>query len=463
MLFALLCLATCGVALNLYLRYALSSSRSESMRKREHRLLRYLDSDLRMHPQFTWQQHLEHFLEATPETDLVEVDDPGGRRLYPASDPAPDLPRTTAPCTEPCLSSVRMDGHHARVLTHNVTIAGKSVRLILVGTTDEHYDILHTIDVGLLGLLPFVLLGSILGGYALSRQALLPVGQMTAQAQRLSLRHLDARISEPPTGDELQELAQAWNDMLQRLEASAQSITQFTADASHDLRTAITVILANAQLALRRERTPERYQETLASIVSEAQHMLEMLEDLLLASRSGWSTEGLAFEEVDLVAVLRETYEASLASTALREHSFHLELSLGQLWIQADAMLLRRLTSILLDNAIKYTPTGGSITMRLCGSESDWRLEVQDNGVGIALELQDRIFERLFRVDRTRPDGHGLGLAVARWITDAHGFSLDVISQPNQGSTFRVHNHVAVAALRTPTSLLPVSEQLTRR
>jgi two-component system, OmpR family, heavy metal sensor histidine kinase CusS len=188
-----------------------------------------------------------------------------------------------------------------------------------------------------------------------------------------------------------------------------------------------------------------------------------MLEDLLLASRSGWSTEGLAFEEVDLVAVLRETYEASLASTALREHSFHLELSLGQLWIQADAMLLRRLTSILLDNAIKYTPIGGSITMRLCGSESDWRLEVQDNGVGIALELQDRIFERLFRVDRTRPDGHGLGLAVARWITDAHGFSLDVISQPNQGSTFRVHNHVAVAALRTPTSLLPVSEQLTRR
>jgi len=440
MLFTLACLGTCGLALNLYLRYALSSSRSESMRKREHRLLRFLDDDLRIHPHFTWQEHLQQFLEATPETDLVEVDDASGRRLYPATDPAPDLPSVTGACAAPCLTSALMNGHHVRVLTQSVSVAGQDIRLILIGSTDEHYDILHTIDIGLLGLLPLVLLGSMLGGYALSRRALVPVGQMTAQARRLSLRHLEARIAEPSSGDELQGLAQAWNDMLDRLEGSAQSITQFTSDASHDLRTAITVILANAQLALRRERTPERYQEALGCIVGEAQHMLEMLEDLLLASRSGWSTEGLAFERVDVVPILRETFDASVASAVLREHSFDLEIGLRHLWMQADGMLLRRLISILMDNAIKYTPPGGRIAVRLWGTEDDWRFEVQDNGVGIDPELQGRIFERLFRVDRTRREGHGLGLAVARWISDAHNLQLEVMSQPNQGSVFRVRS-----------------------
>ena len=322
MLFALVCLGTCGVLLNLYLRYALSSSRSESMYKREHRLLRYLDTDMRMHPQFTWQEHLQHFLEATPETDIVEVEDAAGRRVYPQDDPAPGILHTSAACETPCLSTEKMDAHHARVLTHSTTVAGQRIRLRLIGSTDEHYDILHTIDIGLMGLLPFMSLVSVLGGYALSKRALAPVGEMTAQARRLSLTQLDARMVEPSTGDELQELAQAWNDMLERLEGSAKSITQFTADASHDLRTAITVILANAQLALRRERSAERYQEALGSIVSEAQHMLDMLEDLLLASRSGWSKEGLGWERLDLVAVLREVYEASAASARFENTAF---------------------------------------------------------------------------------------------------------------------------------------------
>ncbi len=411
------------------------------MRKRENRLLRYLDTDFRMHPQSTWQEHLQHFLEATPETDLLEVDDASGRRLYPSSDPAPDLPRATETCNLPCLTSAPMSGHHARVLTHSVSIAGQKVRLILIGSTDEHYDILHTIDVGFLGLLPLVLLGSILGGYALSRQALAPIGQMTAQARRLSLRHLDARIPEPATGDELQELACAWNDMLRRLEASAKSITQFTADASHDLRTAITIILANAQLALRRERTSENYRETLGSIAGEAQHMLVMLEDLLLAARSGWSTEDLAFDAVDFEAVLRETFQAYMAAAATREHTLNLRLELPHLWIRADGMYLRRLVSILIDNAIKHTPPGGTITVRLGGTEDDWRFEVEDNGVGIDAELQGRIFERLFRVDNAQRHGHGLGLAIARWISEAHNFILGVTSAPTKGSTFYLSNN----------------------
>ena len=434
--FALLCLGTFLLALTLYLRYALSSSRSESMHKREHRLLRYLSTDVRLHPELTWEQHLNHFLEATPETDIVEIDDPSGRRLYPALDPAPGLAGTSGTCDTPCLTTVTVDGHHARVLTHATTVEGRPIRLILIGTTDEHYDILHTIDVGFVGLLPLVVVASVLGGYALSRRALAPVGAMTAQARSLSLTHLEARIPEPPTGDELQELAQAWNDMLDRLEGSAKSITQFTADASHDMRTAITVVLANAQLALRRERTTERYQEVLSSIVTEAQHMSDMLEDLLLAARSGWSTDELAFEEVDLVAILREVYEVSLAPAALQEHHFCLDLQLDRLHIDADRMLLRRLISVLVNNAIKYTPPKGRIILRLRERDSGWLCEVEDDGVGVPPELRQRIFERLFRVDQDRQEGHGLGLAVAKWIAEAHHLELTMRPAPLQGSIF---------------------------
>ena len=406
------------------------------MHKREHRLVRYLSTDLQLHPDLTWEKHLHHFLEATPETDIVEIDELSGRRLYPALDPTPGLPRTPGTCYTPCLTTVKMNGHHARVLTHTTTVDGQPVRLILIGTTDEHYDILHVIDVGFVGLLPLVFLGSILGGYALSRRALAPVGDMTMQARRLSLTHLEARIPEPDTGDELQELARAWNDMLDRLEGSAKSITQFTADASHDLRTAITVVLANAQLALRRERTTARYQEVLSSIVTETQHMSDMLEDLMMAARSGWSIESLAFEEVDLAVVMREVYEVSSAPAVLREQTFCLDLQLNHLQIKADPMLLRRLVSVLVDNAIKYTPPKGKIILRLLSTDKGWLCEVEDTGVGIPPELRQRIFERLFRIDPDRQEGHGLGLAVAKWIAEAHHFELDVRSAPLQGSIF---------------------------
>ena len=441
-LFTLVCLGLCGIALEVYLRYALSASRSESMRKRDQRLVRFLETELRTHPQDSWNDRMQHFLEATPETDLVEIDNGSGGRLYPGRDPAPGLERTAAPCREPCLSTTMLQGHHVRVLTHSTVVAGKPIRLILIGSVDEHYDILHVISVALVGLTPFVLLGSVLGGYSLSRRALHSMGEMTAQAQGLSLTNLQARFPEPDWGDQLQQLARAWNDMLARLEQSAASVTQFTADASHDLRTALTVILANAQLALRRERSPESYRESLEGIATETSRVLHMLEDMLLATRSGVSPHGLDHTQVDLPEVLRETFEAAQAVATLREQRFVLEMDLTNLSIRGDRASLRRLFSILVDNAMKYTPHGGSVRMRLCGHARGWVLEVMDTGIGIAPELQGRIFERLFRGDPARsqngPGGHGLGLAIAAWIAEIHHLDLSLTSVPGQGSTFRL-------------------------
>lgn len=439
--FTLLCLGTCGIGLNVYLRYALSSSRSDSMRKREHRLLRYLESDLRSAPDESWQEHMEHFLEATPETDLVEIDSEAGTRLFPRRDPAPGLHRDTNSCLDPCLTTVLFHGHHLRILTHATTVANRRVRLTLIGSIDEHYDILQAISEGFLGLVPFILLGSVLGGYGLSRQALAPVGAMTTQARHLSLTNLKARISEVSTGDELQELAHAWNDMLDRLESSATSITRFTADASHDLRTSITVILANAQLALRRQRAPERYQETLNSIVTESTHMLDLLEDMLLTARAGGSfSASLTHAQVNLVEIVREVADSVAAGAALSDHDLRLEISHPELWLSGDRTQLRRLVSILVDNAIKYTPAGGRIHLRLLCQQPAWSFAVIDTGIGIAPELQGRIFERLFRADPVRNQGtnagHGLGLTIALWIAAAHDLHLELQSAPDQGTTF---------------------------
>jgi signal transduction histidine kinase len=424
------------------------------MVKRERRLVQFLTTDFREMPQLGFDERMRHFLEASPESDLVEIDDAVGNRIYTSADSITQLERNPNLCNEPCLTTTYWNGHHLRVLTYSTSISGRSVRVILAGVIDEHYNILHEISVGFMALIPVVFVGSVIGGFLLSRRALAPVGAMTTQARRLSMSELNARIAVPNTGDELEELANAWNEMLTRLEDSAERITQFTADASHDLKSALTVTLANSELALRRERTPQRYQECLRVIASQSTHMLSLLDDLLLAARSGWTAEASDRTDVDLLEIVREIYDAHSAAALVHNHDLRIEsVTDKKLDVHANRALLRRLINILVDNAIKYTPRGGIITLRISGKEDAGQLEVIDNGIGIAPEMQEKVFERLVRIspERTqgKEQGHGLGLSIARWIATVHGFRLTVESVPNEGSNFKIsfpHRYFAVDA-----------------
>jgi two-component system heavy metal sensor histidine kinase CusS len=440
--FTFVCMGCYGALLLRYLQHELGSSREGTMRRREHRLLNYVAEEARLRPNSTLEQQLSHFVQAAPETDLIEILDLDGKRLYPAADPELPLPSHGALCPQqPCLSLVWMYSHPIRVLTHQTLLAGKPVWLVLGGQADEHFEILSSVRTGYFLLLPFVLLGSVAGGYALSRRALLPVGRLTEKARTLSMSALDGRLPVPQTGDELQALAEAWNDLLMRLEAEVNRSTQFTMDASHDLRTAITVILANAQLSLRRTRSAAQYQETMTTIVQEATHILAMLEEMLLAARSGSAELQVVKELVAFSEIVMEVFEASRANAVMKQLKVGL-LACDDVWLFGDRALLRRMISTLLDNALKYTAAGGEVTLSLERQEQQTVFSVQDTGIGIAPSLHARIFDRLFRGDPARSripsSGNGLGLSIAKWIAEVHGFTIELESEVGQGSTFTV-------------------------
>lgn len=430
-----------GALLSQFLKHELRASREETMRRREHRFLTYMATEARDGRDQNLAASMQHFMEASPEADRLEILNEGGTRIYPAEDVGLPLPGDGAGCGQPCLSLIHVQSHPARMLTHHTLLNGRPVWIVMTGQIDEHHDILNDVRVGYFLLMPVVLLGSVAGGYALSRRALLPVGRLTETARGLSMTALNGRLPVPQTGDELQSLAEAWNDLLVRLEEEVNRSTQFTMDASHDLRTVITVILANAQLSLRRGRSPAEYRETLSTILQEATHMLDLLEEMLLAARSGDVAQQLAKEPISLSAIVLDVFEASRATAEMKD----LTMRLGpaeEIWVLGDAALLRRLAGTLLDNALKYTPAGGTITLALETVERGAVLSVRDTGIGIAADLHPRIFDRLFRADvarsRAGSEGNGLGLSIAKWIADAHGFTIRVESAVGDGTIFLV-------------------------
>ena len=289
---------------------------------------------------------------------------------------------------------------------------------------------------------PLVLLISSAGGYWLSRRALAPVDALTRTARNVSGHNLSSRLEKLDTGDELQRLSDTLNEMLDRIEKVFLRTTQFTADASHELRTPIALMRTEAELALRRERDAGSYREALQQILKEAERTSVLIEDLLVLARADSGREVVRQQPLELGGFLRDSIKdweplAVRGGHQLNLHSRHA----GSVWVMADESLLRRVLTILLDNAVKYTPAPGVIDVLL--EERDGRavVSVSDTGIGISPEERSKIFDRFYRVDRARgraTGGAGLGLAIARWIVECHRGSITVESAAHQGSRFSV-------------------------
>lgn len=425
----------------IYLRRALASSRSHTMLRRERRLLLYMNDEWRNHPGLSLDQQFSHYLEADVETDVVQVFDLDGNRIYPASGRYPAIAWPGGSfCIDACFGEIHLNNHRMRTLNHIVLLNGRPVRLCLAGTVDEHYDILNNILECYLIVFPVMLFACIFGGYILSRRALLPVDRITRDARIIGIHDLKSRLPVLDTGDELQRLTETWNELLARLDTAVSRLTQFTSDISHDLRTSTSVILATAQVALRRQRSPEDYRGALTTIALECQSTSSLLADLLTIARAEVAQPQIVRTPVNLAEVLEEVCEQMHAQALLREQQLS-HLGPCEAWVCGDLSMLRRLIAILIDNALRYTPEHGIITASVAVQESTIRLDVQDTGIGIAPEDADRIFDRFFRVDPVRGrehGGNGLGLTIARWIADAHAGTISVSSSPGRGSLFTV-------------------------
>ncbi len=309
----------------------------------------------------------------------------------------------------------------------------------------------------LLLLAPLLSLGGALLCYALSRRALAPVENVTRAARVIDGHSLIQRIQSPKTGDELQRLCDAINEMLARLEVSFKRTTNFTADASHELRTPIALIRTEAEAALRRSRGEAEYREALRRILLEAERTTSLLEELLALARADSGRQSLHVEPIELRGTLQEIARGWRQVANVRGMQFSERLLNAELRVSGDAAALRRVIDILLDNAFKYTsPSGGAVSLSAEEVAGRAVISVQDNGVGVAEDEQQRIFERFYRVNKERSreiGGAGLGLAIAQWIVEQHHGNITVESTLGAGSIFRVDLPLAKADVSREVSV----------
>jgi heavy metal sensor kinase len=277
-----------------------------------------------------------------------------------------------------------------------------------------------------------------LGGYWLSRRALRPVDAITTVAKSISVQNLSQRVVVPQTGDELQRMSETWNEVLERLETSVKRIRQFTADASHELRTPLALIRASAEITLRRERDAEEYRTALRNIESEAARMTGLTESLLTVARADTGGFDMPLSPIDLNGVVASVVQQNEALAAGKGIRIKAEIGAQPALASANDSGMRRLLMILIDNALKYTPKGGTVKVSAEPTPDGTAISVEDTGEGIAADALPHVFERFYRADPARGSGSGfgLGLSIAQAIAQAHGSKIVVESRLAAGSRF---------------------------
>jgi heavy metal sensor kinase len=291
----------------------------------------------------------------------------------------------------------------------------------------------------LLLLTPAVLVLAAIGGHFMSRKALAPVAAIATEARRINDSNLDVRLPITKTRDEVAHLSETLNQMLARVESGVRSIRDFTDNAAHELRTPLALIRAEVEVALSKPRAAEEYRDACEQVQMETVRMTGLIDSLLLLARADAGMEALRLELVDAKKLTLQVGEKWKTAMRLAFLDFTVETAPEPVLVKADVNGLQRLLTILLDNAVRYTPPGGSVYLRVGRQDDRVIFALQDTGIGVAPEHQPRIFDRFYRVDRMRGStsrGSGLGLALAKWIAEKHGTGLSLESTVGKGSTF---------------------------
>ncbi len=430
-----------GAAMWFNLEHTLTSGRSRTLDRRADRL-----SDLlRDLQEYTPEQRaikFQAFAEATGG-GLIEVFQTNGARALPSPTRAAlafRWPKIEILNRER-FSEVTFSGQSYRVLARPFASGSQSFILCVAAPLEGNRLVLDAFSAGLLWTIPVLLALSALGGYVLSRSALQPVDQITAATRSISASNLSKRLPVPETRDELQRLSETCNAMLARLELAVNQIKQFTADASHELRSPLSFLRTIAELALRNRQTDAASRRAFEEIVEECGKASRLLEDLLTLARADAGTAHLAFEPVDLAEVVEAVCDKARLLADTHRHTLTVSLNgphSAPVW--GDYSSLHRLLWILLENAAKYTPAPGSINVTMNATAEKVTVTVEDNGIGISVTDLPHIFQRFYRADpsRSQVEGSGLGLAIAKWIAEMHHAVLSVDSKENIGSIFEL-------------------------
>lgn len=284
------------------------------------------------------------------------------------------------------------------------------------------------------------LLAAAFVGRWLAGRALMPLSRLAERMQAIGITNLHARVAVRGAHDELDQVAEAFNRALERVEASVGEMRQFSAALAHELRTPLAILRGEAELSLRPSSSADQLRQTMAGQIDEFDRLTRLINQILTLARADAGEIRLANEPVDLAALASSVAEQLEPVAAARGLALTCE-GAGPVMVRGDAGWLQRLLLILLDNAIKFTPDGGRIAMTVSRASGLAQVTVADTGIGVPADVLPHLFERFYRANRAKSrqtEGAGLGLALAHWIAERHQATISVTSAPGEGSTFTV-------------------------
>jgi signal transduction histidine kinase len=350
-----------------------------------------------------------------------------------------NLPRTGI------VSQFRQSRWAVRTFALPISVNGVSYTVETGIATKKPDAMLRQFGLGLLLLTPAVVLIAALAGYLISGKALAPVALVVNEARRISDRNLESRLPVSPANDELSQLSITLNNMLARIDAGFRSVRDFTANASHELRTPLARLCTEIEIALLRPREGAEYRESLKHLHESALEMSSVIDSLLAIARSESGSEVLRLSPIDLYSLIHSVAE-EWKSTAERL-GVHFRIAVvgsednDPIHVFGDRLSLVRLLRVFLDNAFKFTPENGSVTITVEQRTTSVLLAVEDTGIGISPEHHGSIFNRFFRVHGDtsgQRSGAGLGLSLAAWIAEQHHTSVSIKSSLGLGSRFEI-------------------------
>lgn len=390
-----------------------------------------------------FSNELKAIYELKDDGKYLQVRDERGNWLFRSKRMVAQNPDLPAPALLPQggqIADFHQGTRYVRVLAYPIAARGMQYSVQTGLALNKSMVLVANFRNSLLLLAPVVILLAALGGHAMSRKALQPVAALAAQARLINDRSLDTRLPELDTNDEISDLSRTLNQMLERIDRAFVSIRAFTGNASHELRTPISLLRTEIDVALLRPRGAAEYQATLMQLNEHAIRMTRLVENLLSLARADGGAEVMCLNPIELCSLfqsLHRTWASTMQDAML---DFRIEAPREEILLLGDTIGIQRLLSILLENAAKFTPPGGSVTLSVECSGACGVLSVRDTGIGISEKDQRRIFDRFFRATQSSnaTPGSGLGLALAKWIADRHGSQLTVESRLGQGSCFSI-------------------------
>lgn len=393
-----------------------------------------------------FERYLENVLGRKPKGKFIQIIDASGKIGAKMN----DIETETIPVSfntmeralkgEAVYETMENVNPRLRMLTLPILENKKVTSIVQVGSSLADFDeTMRKLLIIMFISIPTSISVTIIVGYFMAKKSLRPVGQIRRAAVKISSSNLDERIDVKGRKDELSRLAETFNEMISRLKDAFQRVNQFSIDVSHELKTPLTILKGETEVALRKERANEEYKKLLESNLEEIDRMSRIIDDLLLLSKADSKDMKLNVENISLRDLLADVC-MNMKVVATNKG---IDLAVDELTdvrFIGDELKLRRMLLNIIDNGIKYTQKGGVVTVSSSTDNGYAYITVKDNGVGISKDDLKYIFDRFYRADRSRKreSGSGLGLSISKWIAEAHKGTIEVESQLSAGSQFSI-------------------------